>query len=130
MAAATAVVTTNNSSSVLDRVASKTTMRGLLDGTAPITLGKGLKAAFVTITFDNGDYASGGVAVSMLDALPGWTAVLQAVPAVFIDNVTYHFATYNPITDKVLVHVMTTGAEHAAAAMTAAAHVTMLVLGY
>jgi hypothetical protein len=130
MAACTAAVTTNNSSAVGDRVASKTTMKGLIDGTAPITLGKGLKAAFVKVTFDGGDYASGGVSVSMLSALPGWTAVLQGVPAVFLDNATYHFAQYNPSTDKVLVHVMTTGAEHAAAAMTNGANATMLVLGY
>lgn len=130
MAALTCAVTTNNSSAVGDRVAAKTTLKGLIDGTAPITLGKGLKAAFVRVTFDGGDYASGGVAAAMLTALPGWTAVLQAVPAVFLDNATYMFATYNPATDKVMVHVMTTGAEHAASAMTAAAYATILVLGY
>lgn len=130
MAALTAVVTTNNSSAVKDRLAAKTTMQGLIHGDAPITLGKGLKAAFVTITFDGGDYASGGVDVDMLTALPGWTAVLQAVPAIFIDNTTYHFAQYNPLTDKVMVHVMTTGAEHAASAMTNTSFVKMLVLGY
>ena len=130
MAALTAVVTTNNSSADRDRLPAKTSMQGLIHGDAPITLGKGLKAAFVTVTFDGGDYASLGVAVSMLTALPGWTAVLQAVPALFLDNATWMIATYNPVTDKVLVHVVTTGAEHAASGMTSTAHAHILVLGY
>jgi hypothetical protein len=124
------VVSPNASTACVDRLPSKTSMKGLLDGTAPITLGKGLKAAFVKITFDGGDYASGGVTANMLTALPGWTAVLQAVPATFLDNTTRMFATYVADTDKVLVHVMTTGAEHAASAMTNTSNVTMLVLGY
>lgn len=130
MAALTAAVTVNGSSSDLYALPSKTSLLGLMQGDAPITLGHGLKASFVTVTFDNGDYASGGVEINLLDELTGWTAVLQAVPAVFLDNTTLHFATYNPLTDKLLVHVMTTGAEHAASAMTAAANVTFLVLGY
>lgn len=130
MAALTAAVKVNDSSADRDAVPSKTSMLGLIHGDAPITLGNGLKAAFVTVTFDGGDYASGGVDINLLDELPGWTAVLGCVPAVFIDNATYMFATYNPITDKVLVHVMTTGAEHGASAMTNTAHVHLLVLGY
>jgi len=131
MAAATiTVVSPNASTSVLDHLPAKTSMRGLIDGTAPITLGKGLKASFVKFIFDNGDYASGGVEAGLLDALPGWTAVLAAVPQLYLDNTTLHIASYNPATDKVLVHVMTTGAEHAASALTAASTVTMLVLGY
>jgi hypothetical protein len=130
MAAATLAVTPNASSAAIDGLPSKTSMRGLIDGTAPITLGKGLKAAFVKVTFDGGDYASGGVTANMLTALKGWTAVLQAVPAVYLDNTTLHFATYNPATDKVMSHVMTTGAEHAASALTNGSNATLLVLGY
>jgi len=130
MAALTALVTTNNSSAVRDRQAHQTSLKGLMSGDAPITLGKGLKAAFVTITFDGGDYASLGVHVDMLAQLPGWTAILQGVPALFLDNATWMIASYNPATDNVLVHVVTTGAEHAASAMTNAAHAHMLVLGY
>ena len=128
MAALKATVTTNDSAVATDRLPSKTSFAGLLHGDAPITLGKGLKAAFVKVTFDGGDYASGGVVASMLAALPGWTAVLQAVPAYFFDSSTALIATYDPTNDKVQVAVMTTGAQHAASALSGAP--VMLVLGY
>ena len=127
MAALTCAVTTNNSSAVADRVAAKTTMRGLIHGDAPITLGKGLKAAFVVVTFDGGDYAAAGVLASMLTALPGWTAILGATTGVFTDTVV-KLADYNTVSDKVIVHVSSTGAEHAAAALSGA--VKLLIFGY
>lgn len=131
MAAATiTVVSPNASTAVTDRLPAKTTLKGLIDGTAPITLGKGLKASFVKFTFDGGDYASGGVTANLLAQLYGWTAVLAAVPQLYLDNTTLHIASYNAATDKVLSHVMTTGAEHAASALTASSTVTMLVFGY
>ena len=127
MAAVTVAVTPNSSSYVTDRLPAKTSMRGLINGEAAITLGKGLKAAFVNFNFDNGDYASGGVACGLLATLYGWTAVLGATTGVFTDD-TVKFATYNPGTDKIIVNVMTTGAEHAAAALDG--DVTLLVFGY
>jgi len=131
MAAAVMVVTVNNSSADLDALPAKTSMLGLIHGDAPITLGHGLKAAFVTITFsDTGTYTTAGDHLNLLDELPGWTAVLQGVPAYLLDNATWHIASYNPVTDNVLLHVVTTGAERGNGAMTADAHCHMLVLGY
>jgi hypothetical protein len=127
MAACTALVSPNASTDVTDRLPAKTSMKGLIDGTAPITLGKGLKAAFVTVNFDGGTYASGGVAINLLDVLYGWTAVLGSTVGVFTDTVV-KLAQYNPATDKVIVNIMTTGAEHAAAALDGT--VTLLVFGY
>jgi hypothetical protein len=127
MAAVTVAVTPNSSSYVTDRLPAKTSMRGLINGDAPITLGKGLKAAFVNFNFDGGDYASGGVTCGLLAKLYEWTAVLGATTGVFTDTVV-KFANYNPATDKVIVNVMTTGAEHAVAALDG--NVTLLIFGY
>ena len=131
MAAATiTTVSPNASTAKTDALPAKTSFQGLLHGDAPITLGKGLKASFVKFIFDGGDYAAGGVLANLLAALPGWTAVLGAVPQVYLDNTTLHVASYNPATDKVIVRVNSTGAEHAASALTNTSTVTMLVLGY
>ena len=127
MAATTVACTPNSSSYVTDRLPAKTSMKGLIAGDAPITLGKGLKAAFVNFNFDGGDYASGGVLCSLLAKLYGWTAILGATTGVFTDTAV-KFANYYPATDKVIVHVMTTGAEHATAALDG--DVTLLVFGY
>lgn len=126
MAAVVMTVTTNASSSARDRLPAKTTMQGLIHGDAPITLGNGLKAAFVHVDFDGGDYATGGTDINLLTALPGWTAVLGAVPTWFVDT-NPKLASYNPDNDKLQVHLLT-GGEHTAAALSG--DVTLLVLGY
>ena len=68
MAALTAALKVNGTSSVLDSLPAHTSMRALLNGDTPITLGHGLKMCFVNVNFDNGDYAAGGVEVNMLEA--------------------------------------------------------------
>jgi hypothetical protein len=127
MAALTASVAVNASSLVTDALPAKTSLLGLLQGDAPITLGAGLKAVFVKVTFDGGDYAAGGVDIDLLDSLPGWTAILGCVPGTFTDSVL-KIATYDPGTDKVVVNISSTGAEHATAALDG--EVNLLVLGY
>ena len=129
-AAKITTVSPNASTTASDALPAKTTMKGLINGTAPVTLGKGLKATFVKFVFDAGDYAAGGVLANLVAALPGWTAVLGAVPQVYLDNTTLHVASYDPATDKVIIRVNSTGAEHGASALTASSTVTMLVLGY
>ena len=126
MAALTVALSVNASSLDTDALPAKTSMRGLIGGDAPITLGHGLKAAFVHLDFDGGDYASGGIDINVLDALPGWTAVLGAVPTWFVDT-NPKLASYNTETDKVVIHVLA-GTEHTVAAVSQ--DVTMLFLGY
>lgn len=56
-----------------------TSLRTLLTG-APYTQGKGLKAAYVEITFTSGDvYSSNGVVANLLGQLPGWTRILNCI---------------------------------------------------
>ena len=56
-----------------------TSLRSLLTGTQR-TGGKGLKAAYITITFTAADvYSSSGVVANLLDQLPGWTAILTTL---------------------------------------------------
>jgi len=127
MAALTAAVKVNNSSSATDALPAKTSMLGLLRGEASITLGHGLKMCVINVNFDNGDYAAGGVDISLLDSLLGWTAVLGCVPGIFTDD-SLKTATYDPATDKVVVQTVSDGAEHTAAALDG--DVNLLVFGY
>jgi len=122
------VVSTNNSSAPLDRTADKTTLQALMKGDEPVTLGKGLKAAYVYIDFNATTYASGGLTVGALAALPGWSAVLGAVPTFFIDGSTALVAYYDAANDKVYVTTAVDGAQHAASATSGVAK--MLFLGY
>lgn len=56
-----------------------TSLRALLTG-SPYTLGKGLKAAYIDITFTDADvYTSNGVVANLLDQLPGWTKILTTL---------------------------------------------------
>lgn len=56
-----------------------TSLWALLRG-APYTQGKGLKAAYVDITFTSGDvYSTNGVVANLLDQLADWTRVLTVL---------------------------------------------------
>lgn len=56
-----------------------TSLRSLLTG-APYTGGRGLKAAYIDITFTSGDvYSSNGVVANLLGQLPGWTKILTTL---------------------------------------------------
>jgi len=62
-----------------------TSLWSLLRG-APYTKGKGLKAAFVEITFTSGDvYTTAGVNVDLLTNLPGWTKILSVISDPFVN---------------------------------------------
>lgn len=128
MAALTAAVSVNGSTVAAAAAPHRTSAIGMIRGEAPITLGKGLKMCMVSVNFDGGDYAAAGVDIDLLGSLPGWTAILASTRGHFLDGATAKMAQYNPSTDKVVVHVQTSGAEHAAAALDG--EVNLLVFGY
>jgi len=127
MANATVTVSPNSSTLGIDRLPAKTSMRGLIDGTAPITLGKGLKAAFLKVTWDGGSYVTAGIAAGLLTALPGWTAILGGVPAMFTDT-SLKIAYYDVDNDKFYCVTAADGSVHAQSALSGTFY--MLVLGY
>lgn len=99
-------------------------------GWSPVRTSKPPRFALVEITPDTGDYASGGVACDILGALTEWVTIQSVVPVVAVQNAAAALITItDPDGDSLLtVNVLSTGAEHAASALSADAF-TLMVFG-
>jgi hypothetical protein len=120
-----------------------TTLRSLLTG-APFTSGKGLKAAYINITFTSGDvYSANGVVANLLGQLPGWTRILTTLSDPYYNSnstAAWERATFigqNDATStnrKMVLHneiaVETVSDEVANGRVLTGVTITVLVLGY
>ena len=88
MAYTPAYAVNGSTDKVLAQVAHNT-MRAQLTG-SPYNQGKGMKEAWVEITFTSGDvYSSNGVVANLLGQLPGWTHINEVTsPAYYNSNST------------------------------------------
>lgn len=106
------------------------------DEWTPYPTAKPLRIAIVSVTFDTGDYAAGGVACNLLAALTGWTRIGSAAGGAVMMNTSaptlFAFSDQNSGTTgnrKVALNVLATGAAHAASALTAET-IYATVIGY
>jgi len=97
-----------------------------IDDWAPWPTSKPIRYAALSILFDTGDYAAGGIACNLLAALTGWTKIYGVTQTVAMMNTSVPsiiaFADQNSGTAgsrKITVNVLATGAAHAASALTA-----------